>query len=95
MAKILFGVIVGAAGLWKLMGTFRSGSWRKTNNQIEQNNGISMGWIILIFIVLVGFVLLNMNAEKIQLKAEEQAPVFWIAGIILFVVFILYLKGVF
>lgn len=93
MAEFVFGVIVGAAGLWKLMGTF---SGDKTNCQIEQsNNTISMGWIMLIIIGLVGFVLLNMNADNIQHKAEQQAPVFVIAGILLFVIIILHLKGVF
>ncbi|KAG7558909.1 hypothetical protein ISN45_Aa05g005210 [Arabidopsis thaliana x Arabidopsis arenosa] len=96
MAEFVLGVIVGAAGLWKLMGTFSSENSSKAISQIEQSNSsISMGWIILIFIGLVGLVLLNMNAEKIRHKAEEQAPVFVIAGILLFLIFILHIKGVF
>jgi len=98
MVKFVFGVIVGGAGLWKLIGTFSGETSSEPNSEIEQSNStitISKGWIMLILIGLVGLVLLNMNAEKIQHKAEEQAPVFVIAGILLFFIPILHLKGVF
>lgn len=95
MAKVVFGVLIGAAGLWKLMGTFSGGSSSKIMIEKNKTNGIGKGWIILICFVLVGLLFLNKNAEQIRHNAEEQAPVFVVATTILFVIFILYLKGVF
>lgn len=81
MSKIVFGVIVGIAGIWKLMGTFSDEASskiiiEKTNYQTDQTNAVGMGWIMLTCLVIVGLLILNMKAEQIQHNAEEQAPVF-------------------
>ncbi|KAF2598617.1 hypothetical protein F2Q68_00011645 [Brassica cretica] len=85
-AEVVLGVLIGGAGIWKLMGTFSGGS-------NDQTSGIGKGWIMLICIVVVGCMILSMNAEQIKRKAEEQTPAFVIAGTILILVYILYLKG--
>ncbi|KAG2301538.1 hypothetical protein Bca52824_030189 [Brassica carinata] len=94
-AEVVLGVLIGGAGIWKLMGTFSGGSLPetvlvKTN---DQTSGMDKGWIMLICIVIVGCMILSINAEQIQRRTEEQVPAFVIAGTILFLVYILYLKG--
>ncbi|CAH8388407.1 unnamed protein product [Eruca vesicaria subsp. sativa] len=90
MTKLLFGILVGAGGIWKLMGTISGGS-----TVSEETSGIGMGWIMIICIVIMGCMILSTNAEQIKRKAEEQVPVFVMAVTILFLVYILYLKGTF
>lgn len=89
----MLGVLIGGAGIWKLMGTFSGGSSSET--VIVETSGIGKGWIMVICIVIMGCMILSINAEHIRRKAEEQAPAFVIAGAILFLVYILYLKGSF
>ncbi|KAL0685510.1 hypothetical protein Bca4012_052358 [Brassica carinata] len=95
--EVVLGVLIGGAGIWKLMGTFSVGSSSETDlvNTNDQTSGIGNGWIVLICIVIMGCMILSINAEQIKRKAEEQTPAFVIAGTILFLVYILYLKGSF
>lgn len=91
--EVVLGVLIGGAGIWKLMSTFSGGSSSET--VVAETSGIGKGWIMLICIVIMGCMILSINAEQIRRKAEEQAPAFVIAGAILFLVYILYLKGSF
>ncbi|KAL0692607.1 hypothetical protein Bca4012_059787 [Brassica carinata] len=74
-AEVVLGVLIGGAGIWKLMGTFSGGSLPetvlvKTN---DQTSGMDKGWIMLICIVIVGCMILSINAEQIQRRTEEQS----------------------